>query len=346
MTKTDVGMLKGKLSYMSPEHCRGEMLDRRADVFGLGIVLYEMITGRHLFRAPTQAATLRALLLGPIVPSSELAPDVPPALEAVCMKALQRARRKRYQSAADMRRDLLKVVHGTSDEAMPEESLAELMRRLFTDRIEQKREMLARVAGGEDVDDVPAPVADPELELPSVVASTPDTGTAETTGVKLRGGRAPIVPLWVLALAVLAGISTGIVAWNALVSRDGEPASSQQAAASPARTPRVNIRIESTPAGASVTWDGTHRGQTPVAVEADRSSRPTEIVLALDGFAPLTETVVPDVDQRLRFSLRADSSAPPAEAPSVAERDARPRRPHARPAAMTMAPAMGFQRWD
>ena len=98
---TKVGILKGKLSYMAPEYTLGR-LDHRADLFALGVVLHEMLTGRALFDAPTDADVIDQLRAMPIQPPSRWNPRVPPDLDNIAMTALQRDPDQRWQSAAAM----------------------------------------------------------------------------------------------------------------------------------------------------------------------------------------------------------------------------------------------------
>ncbi len=103
LAPTGGGQLKGKLAYMAPEQAQlsGD-IDRRADVFAAGVVLWEALTCRRLFKGDGEADTLDKLLQMPIPPLRTAIPTVPAALEAVVMKALQRDREKRYRSAADL----------------------------------------------------------------------------------------------------------------------------------------------------------------------------------------------------------------------------------------------------
>jgi serine/threonine protein kinase len=101
-THTEVGVLKGKVAYMSPEQALGEPVDRRADLFSMGAVLWEMITGRRLFGADSATATLHRLLNDPVPPPSAVGP-CDPQLEAIVVKALAKAAGDRFRSAAEMR---------------------------------------------------------------------------------------------------------------------------------------------------------------------------------------------------------------------------------------------------
>ena len=105
-TRTQVGTLKGKLSYMSPEQARGQQIDRRSDVFSLGVVLWEMIATERLFLADSDLETVRRVLAGKIRPLSQVRPDCPARLEQIVMKALARVPEDRYQTAGELARDL------------------------------------------------------------------------------------------------------------------------------------------------------------------------------------------------------------------------------------------------
>lgn len=92
-------LLGGKYSYMSPEQCREEELDHRSDIFSLGVILYELATGRRLFRRKGTDAVIEAITTEPITPPSEVASHLDEHTDEVIMKALQRDREDRYQSA-------------------------------------------------------------------------------------------------------------------------------------------------------------------------------------------------------------------------------------------------------
>ncbi len=106
MTKTVGRNIKGKIAYCSPEQARAEPLDGRSDLFALGIVMWEALTMRRLFRHETTADTVRAVLNEPIQDPRFVRSDIPPALAAVVMKALQRDRDARYATGLEMASDI------------------------------------------------------------------------------------------------------------------------------------------------------------------------------------------------------------------------------------------------
>jgi eukaryotic-like serine/threonine-protein kinase len=127
---TSPGMLKGKFAYMSPEQSRGEQVDARTDVFALGIVLWEMLTGGRLFEGDSELAVLRAVQESAIAPPSRLNPEVPEELGDVVMKALRRDASERYQTAAEFERALAQCVLRQA-RSVDDTDVGAFLRRLF-----------------------------------------------------------------------------------------------------------------------------------------------------------------------------------------------------------------------
>jgi len=114
---TDAGTVMGTVGYMAPEQVRGEPADRRSDIFSLGCVLHEMVTGRRAFQKPTAAETMTAILQeDPLEDSTPIA-ELPPALERTLRHCLEKSPAERFQSARDLAFDLEASVDSTGRSA-------------------------------------------------------------------------------------------------------------------------------------------------------------------------------------------------------------------------------------
>ena len=145
---TAAGQVKGKFSYMAPEQARGKDMDRRADVWALGVVLWEMMTLRRLFRRESTVETLASMLNDPIPPPSTHRPDIAPELDAIVLKALERDMDRRYATARDLGRDLVRFAGSTGLPAGMAD-LADWMERLFPGGRQKAHDRLDMVQRGE-----------------------------------------------------------------------------------------------------------------------------------------------------------------------------------------------------
>ncbi len=128
ISQTQVGGLKGKVEYMSPEQASGAPVDHRSDVFSLGVVLWEALSGRHLFRRETELAVMRAITSEPIPPPSGPRP-IAPRLERIVMTALARAPEDRFQDAHEMA--LLLERHAFRTDGFDPAALVTQLKQLF-----------------------------------------------------------------------------------------------------------------------------------------------------------------------------------------------------------------------
>ena len=139
---TQAGQLKGKVSYMAPEQVRGEPIDRRADVFAMGIVLYALTTGKHPFRKESEGATLFAITAPePVIPPRKFVPDYPQALQDVLLKALEKDRDLRYASASELLKALDKALPPASRGS--DEEVGAFVLGLFEEQRKQSQATLA-----------------------------------------------------------------------------------------------------------------------------------------------------------------------------------------------------------
>jgi serine/threonine-protein kinase len=129
---TDPGVVKGKMSYLSPEAARGEEVDRRADIFAVGILLYEMLTGKRLFYGETDYQTVELVRAAKIPPIGPQNPEVEPELEEIVRKSLARRPDDRFQSATDLQ-DALAHYLFSRGLKMIQRDIADLVRSCIED---------------------------------------------------------------------------------------------------------------------------------------------------------------------------------------------------------------------
>ncbi len=138
---TSAGQLKGKFGYMSPEQAMAKKVDRRSDVFALGIVLFELTTGRRLFRGEHDAETLHMVVSGKIPKPSSIIQNYPEALEKMVMQALQRDPVKRYQTAEELQTALEGFLKKERI-VVPRAGIANLLKKVLGVRLEQRRKAI------------------------------------------------------------------------------------------------------------------------------------------------------------------------------------------------------------
>lgn len=170
--------IAGKFSYMSPEQAQGRRIDRRSDIFSLGVVLYELTTGQRLFKADSADQTLAHVLGADIVPPRALDERYPEGLQAIVLRALERDPTARYQTADELRRALERYL---IDERVmvAHASVGQLLRRVVGARIEKRRQLIRAVLRSIDGE----LVADVVPEQPVTEASRAFGDLSLSTGV-------------------------------------------------------------------------------------------------------------------------------------------------------------------
>jgi hypothetical protein len=140
-SRTNAGVLKGKFGYMSPEQVRGLPLDHRSDLFAVGTVFYESLTGERLFQGESDFSTLEKVRNADVRPPSELNRNIPPEVEGIVMRALARDVKQRYQQGGELHADLQAFL--TRQEVpFTNKTMADWLKAAFKDDLERERSLM------------------------------------------------------------------------------------------------------------------------------------------------------------------------------------------------------------
>src|SRR5262249_44707202 len=150
-------------NYMAPEQIRGEAIDARADLFALGVILYELTVGKRLFRGRPEQV-MRLVLEEPLVRPTELRPDYPSDLEQIVMRALERDPARRYQTARALRSDLMAWLAETGL-SHDKRRIAEYLRSVFGMKKQRDADEFAGDGGDDEELVLEKALPRPELEL-------------------------------------------------------------------------------------------------------------------------------------------------------------------------------------
>jgi serine/threonine-protein kinase len=196
---TETGSIVGTAQYLSPEQAQGREVDQRSDLYSLGIVLYELLTGKTPFEGETPVEIAMKHLSNTPKPPSKLRPDVPPELDMVVMRALAKNPDERYQSADEMEGDLDRVARGARVSAATVDTATQVMRR-------------APVAAAADA------TAATMIAAPAATAATSvvPPRALEEEEEEHAGQDRPIWPWLVAAAFVIAAIVAGFFVWQEL----------------------------------------------------------------------------------------------------------------------------------
>ncbi len=202
-SKTQMGALKGKLQYMSPEQAWGRPVDARSDIFSLGSVLFEMLTGQRLFSGESEMSVLDAVREGRIQAPRDLDPRVPLEVNALVLKALAREPRDRYGSAGDFQHEIDAVL-GSLKPTPAQRDLAVYIQGLFASVPRATTAPAAEPASAPPTPARPSPRAE-EVASVAPVAAVTTTGGGDAALESVDGGAKNL--LWIgIAAIVLLGL--------------------------------------------------------------------------------------------------------------------------------------------
>jgi len=234
---TSQGVIKGKIAYMAPEQLSSAPTTRLADIYAMGIVLWEMLTGRRLFDGETDTALVMKVLSGATEPPSTHATNLPSELDALVMRALSRDAAARFSTALEMADALVRIV----PPALPRD-VGLWVEELARESLDRRAAVLAEIESSSGVSTVPPPPPASAARIPiasdadaPTIASQPSSLSVETSKPRITRDSSSSRVLWasVAGLSVILGVGLAAMAWHgAKPSSEGG-----QAAASPATTP-------------------------------------------------------------------------------------------------------------
>jgi serine/threonine-protein kinase len=356
---TETGEVKGKLSYMAPEQVKSKDVDRRADVFALGCLLYLSTTGKRPFHGDDALATLYQILEKDVEPPSKLRAEYPPGLESIVLRALAKDREHRFQTAEELQVALERWLVQVGGRVTELDIAGVLMARLG-DKIRERKALVSErdreaelLASSDDVDTLRGQEERPrDRESSSFSSAIVTRNTPLMPGPDAGARRAPGGVVWgALGLAVAVALGA-VVVW-----RTSGPAVAGDAAgrsgtgpnvtpASPAPEPSkpvpVTVRIAVQPPEAELLLDGAVVGVGTYEATLDPSQEPRLLEARLAGHRTLSRKLVFDRNQDVHLELvRAEpagtaqsSPTPPVAKPKVAQ-------PAPTPSAQPSPPAVG-----
>ncbi|HVY49718.1 MAG TPA: protein kinase [Minicystis sp.] len=331
--ETRTGIIKGKVNYMAPEQALGQDIDRRADVFACGVLLWEAATGSRLWKGMNDLAIVQSLLAGELKRPREAAPDVPVSLENVIMKALAMNPDERFSTALELQAALDEYFDKQGKRALPRQ-IGGFVTELFDDKrveiralIEKQLAALSQHGDAASLIKITEPPSSlsggtPSGQLPLTFGTPPsgrsepgasagaDGGPDDTKASNLvstpRGQRSRPTN-WIPYAALGAGVLAA-VAWfarpraSASETTPRATASAVQASA-PAAPKTIKLLLRASPGSAHFRIDGGGPLENPYAGEFPIDKKEHEIRVEADGYEPVTTKVSFSEDVRFDTQL-------------------------------------------
>lgn len=294
LTSTRAGQLKGKLAYMAPEQAKGKDVDRRADVFAMGTVVWEVLAGKRLFKAEDEAATLNRVLFEPIPKLRDADPSLPAALEAVTMKALDRDPDKRFASCSELADALERAGRATRSIASARDVASYVQKLLGQDIQAQREAVRAWIAASEPsrTQLADAPIAPP----PTAAEPTATTSSVSSAAISIRPENAqplasgalagptahppPKKRQALIAAAVIGGgLLFGLVVWGATRSKPNDTGPSAAVAPTAAPPPTTTASVAEVVPSAAPTPPASASAAPVESAQAatDASAKPEKV---------------------------------------------------------------------
>ncbi len=302
--QTRTGVIKGKITYMPREQLLSEQVDRRADVYAIGCMLWHAAAGVKLWDGLQEGDVMRALIEGAIPKPSERRP-VEPKLEDIVMKALAPDAEGRYATAQELRNEIDQYLA----ENHPKTSMREvgaLVTEVFAEQQDARKKHIHLA--------LTAPLSEPPPPIPAGIEDIVSSGTGMSVHSMVLERKRQMV--WTVAIAVGAAVLAlgGMIGFLTWRGSGGEQAANSAAPAAPAQ---IQIRLTATPAAADLAIDGNPLSGNPALLTVAADSHDHEVRATLAGHEPYVKTVRFERDLALEIMLQAlPTAASSASAPS------------------------------
>jgi serine/threonine-protein kinase len=340
---TETGVLKGKVAYMAPEQAAGQPIDRRIDVFAVGVILWEALAGRRMWGDSAADMSILHSLWNQSIPDLCVArPEISPVLARIVKKATEADPNQRYQTASEMQlalEEYAATLEGPSGARELGKFVAEHFKRDRADikaRIDGQIKLLENIETADGADIGMARVYSDATPLGTSIVKPRYGGssgsTGSTTGRRVQPLQAgPTHPTRVVTPWIVSGAATALVlagGWFALHKGPAEPTAvrpaappSQIAAPAPAAPSVVRVTLAATPAAAHILVDGKAVAGNPFAGTFPAGSAAHTVRAEAAGYEPSSVELFFDEDRAVNLALRpADPqpAAPPSRSPSRA----------------------------
>jgi serine/threonine-protein kinase len=339
-TETSVGTVKGKFAYMSPEQARCAAIDRRSDVFVMGIVLWEAVANRRMWKGQDELELIAKLIAGDVPKLADVCPDAPDAVVRICARALAHDPDDRYPTAAAMRHDLLDYL----DEArlgVSSEKISEYLSDVFADKraamkktIEQQ---LGRMARSMDVTAVSANAApmssslpelgsgstsrDPDLtpskSRPTALGALSSSAVIDAPPAPVKGrsglviGGALVLGSALVAFAIYAGLGHSRAEPVAARSEAlAAPPASSAAAPPPPSVAKIELRIHADPEAARIFLDDAELPANPFTGRFALDDLTHRLRVEAAGYTTRTQIITFARDTAMDVALAPTAAAP------------------------------------
>jgi serine/threonine protein kinase len=332
---TDTGVLKGKISYMAPEQAMAQSIDRRADLFAMSVVLWELLAGRRLFTGDA-VAVLHKLLNEPIRPLRDVLPNVDEALAAIVMKGLEKEPANRYQTAAEMRAALegwLRDKRVAIDDAQIGAIVAD---RFGEQRSDVRKQIQAHIADASNDPATTDAVVFTPGSLPSLASSSsksssksnPKSSKSWRTRVVDESDVSAVKPTadarakrGLLTALLASGVTAVVVVWliAARTLANTPPVVAAPLPSAPSAPPieKISLTLVATPSAATLYLDGNKVGGNPYTGTYAADDKPHELRVEADGFGSSTRSIRFETNATYEVVLVAIPASPaPSASPS------------------------------